>query len=46
MAMAIKDKKPDQSHLPPNVSPFIKDTIERLLSKNPDERPDAETLVY
>jgi serine/threonine protein kinase len=45
MAIAIKDKDPDLSLLPPTVSPFIKQTIIRLLDKNPESRPDAQTLV-
>ena len=45
MAIAIKDKDPDLTHLPPTVSPFIKETIKALLDKNPESRSDAQTLV-
>jgi serine/threonine protein kinase len=45
MAVAIKDKEPDLTLLPATVSPFIKETISKLLIKNPENRPDAETLA-
>ena len=45
MAVAIKDKEPDLTLLPETVSPFIKETISKLLIKNPENRPDAETLA-
>jgi serine/threonine protein kinase len=43
--MAIKEKELDLTKLPSTVSPIIKDTIEKLLKKNPEERPSAHTLV-
>ena len=45
LAMAIKDNEPDLTKLPSTVYPFIKDTIEQLLKKNPDDRPSAQTLL-
>jgi serine/threonine protein kinase len=45
MAIAIKDKEPDLTHLPPSVSQFIKETIKALLDKNPESRLNAQTLV-
>ncbi len=44
MMLAIKDNEP--APLPSTVSPFIRELIKILLDKNPDSRPDAETLVY
>jgi serine/threonine protein kinase len=45
LAIAIKDNEPDLTKLPSTVSPFIKDIIEKLLKKNPDDRPSAQTLL-
>ena len=43
MLLAIKDKEP--APLPTTVSPQIKQIILRLLDKNPQSRPSAETLL-
>ena len=45
LMMVIKDNEPDLASLPPTVSPFIKNTIKALLEKNPEARPDAQTLI-
>ncbi len=45
MAMAIKDKDPDLTLLPHNLSPLIKETIIDLLDKNPESRPDAKKIL-
>jgi serine/threonine protein kinase len=45
MAIAIKDKDPDLTLLPPTVSPFIKEIINELLIKNPKNRPDAKSIL-
>ena len=45
MKKAILDNEPALALLPLTVSPFIKKTIKALLAKNPDSRPDAQTLV-
>ena len=45
LTIAIRDNDPDLASLPPTVSPFIKNTIKALLEKNPEARPDAQTLI-
>ena len=43
MMAAIKDNKP--APLPKTVTPWIKDIVDALLDKNPDNRPDTEALI-
>jgi NIMA (never in mitosis gene a)-related kinase 1/4/5 len=44
-AMILAINNNDPAPLPSTASPFIKETIAMLLNKNPENRPDAETLV-
>jgi serine/threonine protein kinase len=39
----IESKKP--APLQPSLSSFIKETIKKLLEKNPEARPDTKTLI-
>ncbi len=41
---SIKEKEP--APLPSTVSQFMKDLIESLLEKNPENRPDAASLLF
>jgi len=43
MILSIKENEP--APLKSTLSPFIKETIRSLLDKNPENRPDAQTLV-
>lgn len=45
MAINIKEKEPDLTHITPNLSKFIKDTIVMMFKKNLVERPDAKSLI-
>ena len=40
---SIGEDQPDP--LPVSVSPFMKETVIKLLDKNPETRPDALTLL-
>lgn len=42
---AILDSEPALHLLPVTTPPFIKNTIRALLTKNPDNRPDSQTLL-
>jgi hypothetical protein len=41
--IAIKDKKPDP--LPSNIKEETRNIVEMLLEKDPNNRPDAQTLL-
>jgi hypothetical protein len=43
MIDSIKNNEP--APLSENVSPIIKDIIRELLDKNPDNRPDTQTII-
>lgn len=45
MTKAILDTVPSISLLPSTVSSFIKNTIKALLAKDPNSRPDTQSLL-